>query len=47
VNYALEPWELEKGFILTCQSTPKTKSLVICSDETYPCGGGGVRAANN
>jgi ring-1,2-phenylacetyl-CoA epoxidase subunit PaaE len=34
VNYALEPWELEKGFILTCQSTPKTKSLEISYDET-------------
>ena len=24
VNYALQPWELEAGFVLTCQSRPTT-----------------------
>jgi len=31
-NYALEPDELEKGFILTCQSHPRTEKLVIDFD---------------
>lgn len=31
-NYALEPDELEKGFILTCQSHPLTDSVVIDFD---------------
>ena len=31
-NYALEPEELEKGFILTCQSHPKTQRVVIDFD---------------
>ncbi len=34
LNYALEPWELEKGFILTCQSTPKTSSVELDYDQT-------------
>jgi ring-1,2-phenylacetyl-CoA epoxidase subunit PaaE len=32
VNYALEPEELEQGFILTCQSHPKTEKLVVDFD---------------
>jgi ring-1,2-phenylacetyl-CoA epoxidase subunit PaaE len=32
-NYALEPDELEKGFILTCQSHPRTEKVVIDFDE--------------
>jgi ring-1,2-phenylacetyl-CoA epoxidase subunit PaaE len=31
-NYALEPDELEKGFILTCQSHPRTEKVVIDFD---------------
>ena len=31
-NYALEPDELEKGFILTCQSHPLTEKVVIDFD---------------
>lgn len=31
-NYSLEPWELEKGYILSCQSIPKTKKIVINYD---------------
>ena len=33
VNYALEPEELEKGYILTCQSHPTTDHLIIDYDE--------------
>ncbi len=33
VNYALEPWELEKGFILTCQASPKSKEIEIDFDQ--------------
>ncbi|MBS1616508.1 MAG: phenylacetate-CoA oxygenase/reductase subunit PaaK [Bacteroidetes bacterium] len=32
VNYALEPDELKKGFILTCQSHPKTERVVVDFD---------------
>jgi ring-1,2-phenylacetyl-CoA epoxidase subunit PaaE len=31
-NYSLEPWELEKGYILSCQSIPKTKKIIINYD---------------
>ena len=34
VNYALEPWELEKGFILTCQASPKTSAIELDFDQT-------------
>ena len=34
LNYALEPWELEKGYILTCQSTPKTSEIELDYDQT-------------
>lgn len=33
LNYALEPWELEKGYILTCQSTPKTAEIELDYDQ--------------
>lgn len=33
VNYSLEPWELEKGFILTCQALPEASPLVVDFDE--------------
>lgn len=32
-NYSLEPWEMEKGFILTCQAVPTTPRLVIDYDQ--------------
>ena len=31
-NYSLEPWELEKGFILTCQARPTTDRVVVDYD---------------
>jgi ring-1,2-phenylacetyl-CoA epoxidase subunit PaaE len=31
-NYALEPWETEAGFVLTCQSHPTTDALVVDYD---------------
>jgi ring-1,2-phenylacetyl-CoA epoxidase subunit PaaE len=34
LNYALEPWEVEKGYILTCQSTPKTSEIELDYDQT-------------
>ncbi len=33
VNYALEPDEVEAGFVLTCQSHPLTKKVVVSFDE--------------
>jgi ring-1,2-phenylacetyl-CoA epoxidase subunit PaaE len=32
VNYSLEPWEIERGFILTCQAVPKSERLVLDYD---------------
>ena len=32
LNYALEPWETEKGFILTCQSSPTTPEIELDYD---------------
>ncbi|WP_163317702.1 2Fe-2S iron-sulfur cluster-binding protein, partial [Enterobacter hormaechei] len=32
VNYGLEPEELAKGFILTCQSHPRSARLVVDFD---------------
>jgi ring-1,2-phenylacetyl-CoA epoxidase subunit PaaE len=32
VNYALEPWELAAGFVLTCQAHPTTPRVVIDYD---------------
>ncbi len=33
VNYALEPDEVEAGYILTCQSHPTSKKLIVTFDE--------------
>jgi ring-1,2-phenylacetyl-CoA epoxidase subunit PaaE len=33
LNYSLEPWEIERGFILTCQAVPKSKRLVVDYDQ--------------
>jgi len=33
MNYALEPDELERGFVLTCQSHPRTSKLTVNFDE--------------
>ncbi len=33
VNYALEPDEVENGFVLTCQSHPRTERVVIDFDQ--------------
>jgi ring-1,2-phenylacetyl-CoA epoxidase subunit PaaE len=32
-NYSLEPWEIERGFILTCQAVPKSERLVLDYDQ--------------
>ncbi|MGH8176558.1 MAG: 2Fe-2S iron-sulfur cluster-binding protein [Steroidobacter sp.] len=32
-NYALEPWEVEAGFVLACQSLPTTPELELNYDE--------------
>ena len=33
LNYSLEPWETQAGFVLTCQSHPKTERVVIDYDQ--------------
>ena len=33
-NYGLEPWELEAGYILACQSRPTSKALTLDYDKT-------------
>ena len=33
-NYGLEPWEVEKGFVLACQSTPTTDEVLLDYDKT-------------
>jgi ring-1,2-phenylacetyl-CoA epoxidase subunit PaaE len=32
LNYSLEPWELEAGFVLTCQAKPTTDRVVVDYD---------------
>jgi ring-1,2-phenylacetyl-CoA epoxidase subunit PaaE len=32
-NYSLEPWEMERGFILTCQAVPRSERLVVDYDQ--------------
>ena len=34
LNYALEPWETERGFILTCQASPKSSKIELDYDQT-------------
>lgn len=34
VNYGLEPWEVEKGYILACQSMPQTPAVTLDYDTT-------------
>jgi len=33
-NYGLEPWEVEKGFVLACQSTPVSAEVSLDYDKT-------------
>ena len=33
-NYGLEPWELEAGFVLACQCTPRSERLTLDYDKT-------------
>jgi ring-1,2-phenylacetyl-CoA epoxidase subunit PaaE len=33
-NYGLEPWEVEKGFVLACQSTPVSDEVLLNYDKT-------------
>lgn len=33
-NYALEPWEVDEGFVLACQAHPLSSKLVIDYDKT-------------
>jgi ring-1,2-phenylacetyl-CoA epoxidase subunit PaaE len=33
VNYSLEPWELQAGYVLTCQSRPITERVVFDYDQ--------------
>ena len=33
-NYGLEPWEVEKGFVLACQSTPVSDEVSLNYDKT-------------
>ena len=32
-NFTLEPWETDKGFVLSCQARPTTDTLVVSYDE--------------
>jgi len=32
-NFTLEPWEIERGFVLTCQARPLTRKVVVSYDE--------------
>jgi ring-1,2-phenylacetyl-CoA epoxidase subunit PaaE len=32
-NFTLEPWEMDKGFVLTCQARPTSQTLVVSYDE--------------
>jgi ring-1,2-phenylacetyl-CoA epoxidase subunit PaaE len=35
VNYALEPGEIEAGFVLTCQAKPVSEKIVINYDKQH------------
>jgi ring-1,2-phenylacetyl-CoA epoxidase subunit PaaE len=32
-NFSLEPWEMEAGFVLTCQSQPISGRVVLDYDQ--------------
>jgi ring-1,2-phenylacetyl-CoA epoxidase subunit PaaE len=32
-NFTLETWEMNRGFVLTCQARPLTDTLVVSYDE--------------
>jgi ring-1,2-phenylacetyl-CoA epoxidase subunit PaaE len=32
-NYSLEPWEMARGFILTCQAVPSSDRLLVDYDQ--------------
>ena len=32
-NFTLEPWETEKGLVLSCQARPTSDALVVSDDE--------------
>jgi ring-1,2-phenylacetyl-CoA epoxidase subunit PaaE len=32
-NWSLEPWEMERGFVLTCQAIPRSERLVVDYDQ--------------
>jgi ring-1,2-phenylacetyl-CoA epoxidase subunit PaaE len=32
-NFTLEPWEIQRGFVLTCQSRPLTEKVVVSYDD--------------
>jgi ring-1,2-phenylacetyl-CoA epoxidase subunit PaaE len=33
VNYSLEPWETDAGYVLTCQAHPVTERVVLDYDQ--------------
>ena len=33
-NYGLEPWEVESGYVLACQSRPVSDSILLDYDKT-------------
>ena len=33
LNFSLEPWEVEAGFVLTCQAHPTSSRVVIDYDQ--------------
>ena len=32
-NFTLEQWEMDKGFVLTCQARPLTAEVIVSFDE--------------
>jgi len=34
INYGLEPWEVEQGFVLACQSKPVSTKVVLDYDKS-------------
>ena len=32
-NFTLEPWEMDQGFVLSCQARPQGTKLVVSYDE--------------